>query len=135
MLLAWILIACQIDSAILAVSFHTVSKLSFVLAKLLLKKSDKAVQTALALALILDHSLAATLPEFSVYADTTNPYGDSEADFEEAGVTVDYADGTWIIDFGDLELGSINFYLKVVDADGNEFGSMYNGGYLTVSAE
>lgn len=79
----------------------------------------------------VDHDAA--LPEFSVYASTTNPYGDSEADFEELEVTVDYADGTWIIDFGTLDLSGIEFYLKVIDTDGNEFGSMYNGGYLTVN--
>jgi hypothetical protein len=82
----------------------------------------------------VDHSLEATLPEFSVYA-SENPYGDSQDEFEALDVTVEYVDGTWTITFPEEmedELSDIKFYLRVIAANDNGFGSMYNGGYLTV---
>jgi hypothetical protein len=94
----------------------------------------------------VDHSLEGTLPEFSVYADEENPYG-TDADkeqFEALGVIVDYANGTWTITLPEpitvgesTEISTLNmtFYLKLIDVYGNEFGSMNNGGYLTVPPE
>lgn len=43
-----------------------------------------------------------TLPEFSVYASESDPYGGDIADFTAAGVVVTYDDATqtWVIDFG-----------------------------------
>jgi hypothetical protein len=75
-----------------------------------------------------------TLPEFSVYADADNPYGDSAADFAAAGVEVEYnaTDQEWTIDFGEAvtkalaEKGDIKFYIVLADEAGNEWGSMYN---------
>lgn len=88
-------------------------------------------------ALEVDHSLEATFPEFWVYAEEGDgAYGDAEdkAAFDTAKVTVEYDDGTWTIDFSEFDgnLTGIKFYLKVVDADGFEYGSMYNGGYLPI---
>jgi hypothetical protein len=86
----------------------------------------------------VDHSKEKQLPEFSVYADEENPYGDSKEDFATLGVTVEYNDGTWTIDFSEAGeevkslLEGIKFKLLVLDKD-NSFGSMNNQGYLTVS--
>jgi hypothetical protein len=78
------------------------------------------------------HSLEGILPEFSVYADEGNPYGDAGADFAEAGVTVVYnaQDQKWTIDFGEevtrqiVDSGGIIFYLVIKDLSGNVWGSM-----------
>ena len=80
----------------------------------------------------VDHSMEATLPEFSVYADADNPYGDSASEFAEAGVTVTYDadEQKWTIDFGEevtdkiVDNGGITFYLVLVDEAGNKWGSM-----------
>ncbi len=80
----------------------------------------------------IDHNMEATLPEFSVYADSANPYGTPEdkAAFEAQGVHVTYAGGVWIIDFGQtltdvfLARGGITFYLVIKDEAGNAWGSM-----------
>ena len=74
------------------------------------------------------------LPEFSVYADSDNPYGDDKEEFIRAGVTVDYnaAEQEWTIDFGSditdifRDNGVITFYLVIKDMAGNQFGSMYD---------
>ncbi|MFY9422595.1 MAG: InlB B-repeat-containing protein, partial [Bacilli bacterium] len=68
--------------------------------KLKIRASDKNL-----FELEIDHSLEATLPEFSVYASEDLPYGSLEAKarFEAYGVTVDYdaESQTWEIDFGE----------------------------------
>ena len=83
----------------------------------------------------VDHSLAASLPEFSVYASATDPYGSAEdaAAFAAAGVVVTYdADAQeWTIDFGEAVTNAIvanegvTFYLVIKDEAGNEWGTMY----------
>jgi nicotinamide mononucleotide adenylyltransferase len=80
----------------------------------------------------VDHSMEATLPEFSVYADADNPYGDSASEFAEAGVEVIYdaEEQKWTIDFGEevtnqiVDNEGITFYLVLVDEAGNKWGSM-----------
>ena len=80
----------------------------------------------------IDHSMEGILPEFSVYASESDPYGGDEADFAEAGVTVTYDEDsqTWVIDFGaDVSAaiannGGITFYLVLEDMAGNTWGSM-----------
>lgn len=76
----------------------------------------------------IDHS-AGTLPEFSVYADETDPYGGDGALFATAGVTVTYDATTseWVIDFGNAVTqsiltnynGEITFYFVLRDAAHN----------------
>ncbi|MGI6577173.1 MAG: S-layer homology domain-containing protein [Eubacteriales bacterium] len=83
----------------------------------------------------VDHSFEGTLPEFSVYADAENPYGNNTAKsaFESQGVNVTYSaeDQMWTIDFGNnitdqiVEKGDITFYLVIKDVAGNQWGSMY----------
>lgn len=74
----------------------------------------------------IDHSMSATLPEFSVYADEANPYGTSKADFDTLGVTVTYTAATseWVIDLGSGVTQQIRendegikFYFVLRDAD------------------
>lgn len=82
----------------------------------------------------VDHSLQSVLPEFSVYANESNPYGTSRANFEAMGVTVSYsaAANQWVIDFGDEVTddirdngGDVRFYFVLRDADDNIlWGSM-----------
>lgn len=83
----------------------------------------------------IDHSMEGILPEFSVYADATNPYGTSEDkdSFEAQGVNVTY-DATlqkWTINFGSkitkafIANKGITFYLVLKDTKGNTWGSMY----------
>jgi len=80
----------------------------------------------------IDHSMSSTLPEFSVYANSENPYGTAEdkAEFEAAGVSVTYGGGVWTIDFGDTATdafvanGGITLYIVVKDMAGNSWGSM-----------
>ena len=81
----------------------------------------------------IDHSMEDTLPEFSVYASESDPYGGDIADFTAAGVVVTYDDATqtWVIDFGATvsaaiaNNGGISFYLVLEDMAGNTWGSMY----------
>ena len=83
----------------------------------------------------IDHSLAASLPEFSVYADALNPWGtpEDQAAFAAAGVTVSYDAGeqVWTIDFGPtitdafIANGGITFYMVLYDEVGNQWGTMY----------
>ena len=89
------------------------------------------------------------MPEFSVYASETNPWGTTEdqTQFEEAGVDVSYnaATQTWVLVFAHdgqaMQVindplgsnGAISFFLVVLDEEGNSSGSMYDGTYLTVS--
>lgn len=95
----------------------------------------------------IDHNISA-LPEFSVYAGTSDPYGGDESAFDAAGVTVTYDedDQTWTIDLGStvtetiLENGGITFYLVVKDNNGYHFGTMFgttaeNTFVYTISAE
>jgi uncharacterized protein YuzE len=80
----------------------------------------------------VDHSFEGTLPEFSVYASESDPYGGQGEAFAEAGVTVTYnaAEQKWTIDFGPtvtqqiVAKGGITFYLVLVDEAGNKWGSM-----------
>ncbi|WP_035375950.1 InlB B-repeat-containing protein, partial [Haploplasma axanthum] len=81
----------------------------------------------------IDHNLErlAELPEFSVYADSTNPYGDSKNAFEQLGVIVTFKDGEWTITFGESREEIIKnntnkfvVYFVVSDYAGNKFGSM-----------
>lgn len=81
----------------------------------------------------IDHSLEGALPEFSVYASQTDPYGGDEDDFDTAGVSVTYdiTDQVWTIDFGTtitdafVANGGITFYLVLTDTVGNQWGTMY----------
>ena len=81
----------------------------------------------------IDHSLEGTLPEFSVYADESDPYGGDGAQFAAAGVTVTYSavEMKWDIDFGDpitdtfVTNGGVTFYLVIKDVAGNQWGTMY----------
>ncbi len=80
----------------------------------------------------VDHSMETTLPEFSVYASESDPYGGEGAAFAAAGVSVTYdaATQTWVIDFGPTvsgliaSNGGITFYLVLKDMEGNTWGSM-----------
>lgn len=79
----------------------------------------------------VDHNMAA-LPEFSVYASETDPYGGESVTFATAGVTVTYdaTDQVWTIDFGQnvtdafVSNGGVTFYIVIKDAAGNAWGSM-----------
>lgn len=92
-------------------------------------------------ALEIDHNLGGlSLPEFWVYANTANPYGDDAADFTAAGVEVTYTEtsteGLWIIDFGPTVTEAItdaieadviptaDFYLVLRNGDEAVWGSM-----------
>ncbi|MBO3118098.1 hypothetical protein J4050_15200, partial [Winogradskyella sp. DF17] len=80
----------------------------------------------------IDHSLEATVPEFTVYASASDPYGGNEADFAALGATVTYDDTLqqWTIDFGEtvtdlfIANGGITLYTVLKDCAGNELGSM-----------
>ena len=86
----------------------------------------------------VDHSLEGQLPEFTVYASTTNPFGSAAAEtlFTDEGVSVAYddADEKWMIDFGSditdtlISEGGITFYIVLEDEAGNSFGSMFHSG-------
>lgn len=74
----------------------------------------------------VDTSLPHLFPDFSVYADETDPYGGDGAQFVAAGVQVAYsaANDQWVIDFGQTVTdtirnngGKINFYFVLRDAD------------------
>jgi len=83
----------------------------------------------------LDHSLENVLPEFSVYADETNPYGGDGALFVAAGLEVTYNSSTqtWVLTFengGDaldaiIANQGVTFYAVIHDLAGNKWGSMY----------
>ena len=83
----------------------------------------------------LDHSLEGVLPEFSVYADETNPYGGDGALFVAAGLEVTYNSSTqtWVLTFkngGDaldaiIANQGVTFYAVIHDLAGNKWGSMY----------
>lgn len=98
--------------------------------KLKIRASDKNL-----FELEIDHSLEATLPEFSVYASEDLPYGSLEAKarFEAYGVTVDYdaESQTWEIDFGEnvtrtfVSAKKVKFYIVLRDNSGNQWGTMY----------
>ena len=97
--------------------------------KLKIRASDKNL-----FELEIDHSLEATLPEFSVYASEDLPYGSLEAKarFEAYGVTVDYdaESQTWEIDFGEnvttfVSAKKVKFYIVLRDKSGNQWGTMY----------
>ncbi len=93
----------------------------------------------------VDHNMAGnpeTTPEFSVYADSEDPYnGDGEEEqkaiFDTLGVDVTYSgneiNGTWTIDFGKtitnrfIENDGIEFYLRVKDDSGERFSGPFNG--------
>ena len=82
----------------------------------------------------IDHRVSYTT-EFSLYADSTNVYGDSESatQFTTAGVQASYdeTEQKWSIDFGTnitdaiVTNGGITIYIVVEDLAGNQFGSMY----------
>jgi beta-xylosidase len=80
----------------------------------------------------IDHNLS-PLPEFSVYANADNPYGDAQGDFAEYGVSVSYdaAAQEWTIDFGTtvsdalVAKRDVKFYIVIKDTAGNQWGSMY----------
>jgi len=80
----------------------------------------------------IDHNLEGSLPEFSVYASESDPYGGDESEFTAAGVSVTYdaMEQKWTIDFGadvtDLFIleGGITFYVVLKDEAGNKWGSM-----------
>ena len=84
----------------------------------------------------IDHSLEATLPEFSVYANAENPYGTDEdrEKFEQYGVIVTYDEETqtWTIDFGMavtrefIQAGTVTFYIVLKDVNGYAWGSMFD---------
>ncbi|MBC3759099.1 VCBS repeat-containing protein, partial [Hyunsoonleella sp. SJ7] len=80
----------------------------------------------------IDHSLEGTLPEFTVYASSSDPYGGNEADFTALGALVTYDEvlQQWTIDFGEtvtdlfIANGGITLYAVLKDCAGNELGSM-----------
>jgi len=80
----------------------------------------------------IDHNLS-PLPEFSVYANADNPYGDAQGDFADYGVSVSYdaAAQEWTIDFGPtvsdalVAKRDVKFYIVIKDTAGNQWGSMY----------
>ena len=89
---------------------------------LTVKHADSAVEE-----LEVDHSLEATLPEFSVYADEADPYGGDQAVFASEGVSVTYSATTkeWVINFGSAitnsiknEPAGITFYLTFKTSTG-----------------
>lgn len=84
----------------------------------------------------VDNTLEPTLPQFTIYADETNPYGTPAAQllFEAAGANVTYDATTqiWVIDFGValttlmMNNGGNDFYLVARDVSENASGDMGN---------
>lgn len=83
-------------------------------------------------ALEVDHSIA-SLPEFTLAADATDPYDGDAAAYNAAGVSVVYnqTSGQWVIDFGPtvtqaiIDNGGVTFYLVLRDGAGDIlWGSM-----------
>lgn len=78
----------------------------------------------------VDHSLG-EMPEFSVYADESDPYGGDKSQFEDVGVTVEYSNGKFNIDLGSqitqliASKPEVKFYYAVRDYSGKYlWGSM-----------
>ena len=101
----------------------------------------------------IDHSYYESLPEFSVYPSTDNPYGVANATqaedfdgidegdslaaaFAQNDITVTYDEGEqeWKIDFGTditqtfVDGNGVTFYVALKDKAGNSWGSMYGSG-------
>lgn len=79
----------------------------------------------------IDHSLEDDFPEFSVYADSDDPYNGKESEFTDWGASVTYTEGTWTINFGETatgfmkSAGTFRVYLVIKDENGTPlFGSM-----------
>ena len=79
----------------------------------------------------VDHSLESEFPEFSVYADSADPYGGSKSQFEALGVSVAYSNGKFTIDLGEAvtealaDKPEVKFYYAVRDTEGKYlWGSM-----------
>jgi len=126
-------------TAVMAATAPTLESVSPAVGAVLLGADDNFVLTVDAAddnlyELEIDHSMQATLDEFSVYASAENPYGtlEDKAQFEAAGVMVNYnaTDQVWTIDFGTtvtdafVANGGITFYLVLHDEAGNTWGSM-----------
>lgn len=78
----------------------------------------------------VDHSVE-EMPEFSVYADESDPYGGDKSQFEAVGVTVEYSNGKFNIDLGSqitqlmASKPEVKFYYAVRDYSGKYlWGSM-----------
>lgn len=88
-------------------------------------------------ALEVDHSLQGTLPEFTVYANAANPYGDDQADYVAAGLTVSYNPSLseWTFEFdrngsawGVIDAaGDVSFYFALKDINGQTLWGTMNG--------
>jgi len=83
----------------------------------------------------VDHSFEGTLPEFTVYADADDPWGDPDSAAWAASLgvvlTYDEDDQIWTIDFGPtitetFITDGVTFYLVLFDQAGNTWGSMYD---------
>ncbi len=71
--------------------------------------------------------------QFTLYADSENPYGDDRAQFEAQQVFAHYADGVWSIDFGPVVTaglaasGEVKIYASILDVNGMRlWGDMNN---------
>lgn len=75
----------------------------------------------------VDHNRSAYLPEFHLYADSINPYGnyDDKLVFNKHGVTVAFDNGTWTMTYKDpiasllRSLGSITYFLAAKNTNGD----------------
>ncbi len=81
----------------------------------------------------VDHTFEATLPEFTVYASASNPWGSEEAQagFDAYGMTVAYDETLqkWTIDFGEVVTDTfipdgVDFFIVLHDEADNKWGSM-----------
>lgn len=71
--------------------------------------------------------------QFTLYADSENPYGDDRAQFEAQQMFAHYADGVWSIDFGPVltaglaASGEVSIYASILDINGMRlWGDMNN---------
>lgn len=92
----------------------------------------------------IDHNAEGILPEFTLYADPDNVWGDPQSASQAAGagVSASFTDGLWTLTiqdggaaknvFVDQLNGNIRLYVVVHNSEGGSSGSMNDGSYLTL---